>query len=62
MAEPALARGASRYVEKGSKIEELPAIVREIAAARRGKQRGRRTSGARLSWLANEEGGTPFIG
>jgi DNA-binding NarL/FixJ family response regulator len=33
MAEPALARGASRYVEKGSKIEELPAIVREVAAA-----------------------------
>lgn len=32
MAETALARNAARYVEKGSDIELLPAIVREVAA------------------------------
>jgi DNA-binding NarL/FixJ family response regulator len=32
MAQTALGRGAVRYVEKGSKIEELPAIVRDVAA------------------------------
>jgi DNA-binding NarL/FixJ family response regulator len=33
MAEAALSRNAARYVEKGSSIEDLAAIVREVAAA-----------------------------
>jgi|SRR5215208_3584690 len=32
MAQAALDRHAARYVEKGSRIEELPKIVREVAA------------------------------
>jgi DNA-binding NarL/FixJ family response regulator len=33
MASTALSLGAKRYVEKGSRIEELPAIVKQVAAA-----------------------------
>lgn len=33
MAEAALSRNAARYIEKGSSIEELATVVREVAAA-----------------------------